>query len=349
MVSSAGFSPGHFTFDTIDPGKQWENAACLVEAAFPITFGTRKRMRGFSIFEPEEAPSLLDLAPAIWNSHYLRSTVSHTKNFAVISNIFASSLNGQSPELRRKGAGLLEGASAEANKTPNQESARCLETSIRRMLWDLLQDTLKPTIRASGATKNDISPKVELDSQDYEINEAIVDEEYLEQYYLSDERHYPHETLPPLPSQDLCHYQSNASYNSDLDLEWQQSNDTTFLPWDNQTLGAPESQVGMEQFYSEADTPSDQLLEPYSQHFKSDLSNDMEDHVMSDYIYNEDDNTYGYEYDYIVPAGHGLNDYDLVTTTPCWDDRGEGGTYQEVTEEGIHGLKADEDSLLQGG
>jgi hypothetical protein len=51
---------------------QWEDAAYLVEAALYFIFGMRTRFRNLKILELEEAPSLLDLAPAIWNSHYLK-------------------------------------------------------------------------------------------------------------------------------------------------------------------------------------------------------------------------------------------------------------------------------------
>ncbi|KAF2966153.1 hypothetical protein GQX73_g7437 [Xylaria multiplex] len=310
MVSPTGSSHGHLMFDTIDPVELWETAANLVEVAFCITLGTRRRIRGYSVFDPEKAPSLLDLAPTIWNSRYQRarrrSVVSHTKNFPVISNIFASSLKGQSPELRRKGAELLQGASAEANNIPNQDSARHLEPSIQRMLWDLLQGTLKPTIGTTNITRNAILPKTQVDSQDPEIDRTMVDEGFVEQYCQLNEYHYPYETLStPAHPEDHYRYQSNASYNSDLDLSQQQSSGATFVSQDNQTLEAPGPQFEMEPFYSAADTPSDRLLEPNSQHFQSDLPNFMRDHLMSDYM-NEDDNIYDYEYDEydcIDPAG----------------------------------------------
>ncbi|KAI0541615.1 hypothetical protein GGR58DRAFT_528710 [Xylaria digitata] len=320
MVSSAESPHGHLVFHTIDPVELWENAAYLVEVAFCITLGTRKRIQGFSIFDPEKAPSLLDLAPTIWNSRYQRSVVSHTKNFPVISNIFASSLKGQSPELRRKGAELLKGTSAEANNIPNQDSARHLESSIQCMLWDLLQCTLKPTIGTSNITRNAILPKAQLDSQDSEIDRTIVDEGFVKQYYQLDGYYYPHETpSPPIQQGYHYRYQSNAGYNSDLDLSRQQSSGATSVSQDNQTLGAPRFQFEMEPFYSEADTPSDQLLEHNSQHSQSDLSNFMRDHVMSDYMYNENDNIYDYEYDEygcIGTEGQEVNDCSLTAISP---------------------------------
>ncbi|KAI3340311.1 hypothetical protein F4824DRAFT_517685 [Ustulina deusta] len=327
MIYSAGFFTSHQAFDVTDLVELWDNVAYLVEAAFCITFGTRKRMRGLSIFEPEKAPSLLNLAPAIWNSWYRRSIVSHTRKFAVISNIFASSLNGQSPELRRKGVELLKGAPAEINDDSNHHSVRHLESSIQRMLWDLLQDTLEPTIgKSNRTTRKAISPNAELDCQDDGINRTMVDEGCFEQYESFDEHHHLYGKLSPSIDQRNDRYQSNASCNSDSDLAWKEANHPTFLQ-DNQTLGVAEFHDGIGHSCSEANISRYQLLDPYSQHFESDLSSAMEDQLMSDYMYDEDEDIYDCEYDYIVPTGEGFNGYNLTdATTSCWEGEGENST-----------------------
>lgn len=72
VTSYAAIPASHHTLHTRDMVEVWEQAAYLIEAALCVTFGTRKLMRGLTIFELEKAPSLLDLAPAIWNSRYLR-------------------------------------------------------------------------------------------------------------------------------------------------------------------------------------------------------------------------------------------------------------------------------------
>ncbi|GAW13233.1 hypothetical protein ANO14919_026130 [Xylariales sp. No.14919] len=320
--SLAGIPPDYFTLGSIDPANLRESVACLVEAAFRIILGTHKIMRGLKIIEPEKAPSLLDLAPTIWNSHYLRSIVNHAKNFALISNIFASSLKGQSPELRRKGEGLLQRTLTEVNNAPNHDSARHPEVPIQRMLWDLLQGTLKPTIGKKTA-RSAVSPKVESDPQDYDMGETMVDEGYAEKYYTSDD-HYAYGTLVPPPSQGYHHYQNNANYNSDIVL----SDDATPIHQDNQALGVTEFQVGMEYFHPETDTPSDRLFEPYSQHFESNLSDIMRDHVMSDYTYDEDLNIYDGNY-HIEPTEQGFSGCDLAETTLYKETRCEDGIQWE--------------------
>lgn len=50
----------------------WDNAAYLAQMAIFVTIGIKKRLRGLRLFQLETRPSLLELAPAIWNAHYLK-------------------------------------------------------------------------------------------------------------------------------------------------------------------------------------------------------------------------------------------------------------------------------------
>ncbi|KAI0426607.1 hypothetical protein F5Y09DRAFT_351079 [Xylaria sp. FL1042] len=322
MSHPAGFLTNHQVSGAADSADLWDNAACLVQAAFCVTIGTRKSIRGLSVLELEKkGPSLLDISPSIWNSQYRRSIVKHTKNFAVISNIFAHSLNGQSPELRRKGAELLKRSPFEDSQDSNQHSVRHIESSIERMLWDLLQDTLKPTIGTSNAnTKNTISQDPDSNCQGDEINGTIADEGYFEPHELFDENDNFYEELPLASDQNNAYCQGTASTNSDYNLAWQEET-TSECPWDNQTLMIPEFYDGMEHFCSEADDSGHQPPESYSQHMKSDLSSAMQDTLVSDYMYDEDDDIYSYEYDCVALAGKGFNDYDPIKTNmPYWED-----------------------------
>ncbi|KAI0518406.1 hypothetical protein F5B22DRAFT_60744 [Xylaria bambusicola] len=171
----AACSDGLITNHQPDSLELWEHSSDLVEAAFCIIIGTRKIFQGLSIREPQKSPSLLDLAPAICNSRYRKSIVSHTKYFATLANIFASSLNGQSPELRRKGAELLGGGSAELNRGSSQHSVTQLESSVHRLLWDSLQNDVKPTIgtRRTKAKKVTL-PAAESNHPDKEINQIYT-------------------------------------------------------------------------------------------------------------------------------------------------------------------------------
>ncbi|KAI0013226.1 hypothetical protein F4779DRAFT_442223 [Xylariaceae sp. FL0662B] len=126
----------------------WHDAAYLVQMAMHIAIGAKKRVRGLQLFELDTSPSLLDLAPAVWNAHYLKATAIHVSNFSVISKILAASVEGQSPSLRQKGAKLLGQDHPEDNQgvsTRSVADANDPRISIQRRLWDLLQETLMPT------------------------------------------------------------------------------------------------------------------------------------------------------------------------------------------------------------
>ncbi|KAI1295781.1 hypothetical protein F5Y03DRAFT_300563 [Xylaria venustula] len=318
MISSVESLASHCGFDAIASTELWDNATHLIHAAFCVTLGTCKRMPGLSVFEPEAGLSLLDLAPAIWNSWYQRSIANHTKNFPVISNIFACSLNGQSPELRRKAAELLKETPAEVNTESNQHSFKHLESSIKCKLWDLLlQGALEPTMGARKATsRNTVLPETEFDSQHHEVNETMVDAECFEQFDLSDEHHYLNEELLPPPGQSNSYYQSNTSYNSNEHLVWEEEYEPSLLE-ESQLCGIGEPNDCMGRSYCEADISDHHSLEPFSQHLQSDLAYSMGDEVISGCTYDEFNDICDYENDYIVPLEQGYNSYDPIeTTTP---------------------------------
>lgn len=52
--------------------QRWNDAGRLAQMALYVTIGIRKRMRGLRLFQLDNRPSLLELAPAIWNAHYLK-------------------------------------------------------------------------------------------------------------------------------------------------------------------------------------------------------------------------------------------------------------------------------------
>ncbi|KAI1162612.1 hypothetical protein F5B18DRAFT_652405 [Nemania serpens] len=342
IISSAVTPASHYPLDTRSEVEAWEQAAYLIEAALCITFGTRKLMRGLTIFELEKAPSLLDLAPAIWNSRYLKSTVKHTKNFAVISNILASSLNGQSPQLRRKGAEILRD---NANIDPNQElghSTKQLESSIQRMLWDLLQSILKPTVGTTRASRKATSAAAELYHQDDEVDEILVDEEASEQFDLPDWHYYPDEDLCLPLSQDYADYQSIGGCDPDMEFAWQHVDDSSLFLQNEQEPLSPEFDDGTGYFFHEPDTSGCEPLGSNIEYSESDLCHKMKDHVMSDYIYEKSDDIYGYENDVMDVTGQGLTGYELAAA-PCFPWENQDDAYRAVIEESPYDLEIDED------
>ncbi|RYP63570.1 hypothetical protein DL769_006925 [Monosporascus sp. CRB-8-3] len=155
--------------DTVEAGirdleehKRRELAAHLVDLALYKILGVPKRLYGLQFRKLADAPSLLQLGPAIWNSHYLKATAAHVKKFPVISEVLATSIQAQSPSLRKKTAKLLEhdrlppqGRGSPQGSCHNSWNDQKL---LRHHLWRLLQTTLKPGIFTHRRSKDFPSP-----------------------------------------------------------------------------------------------------------------------------------------------------------------------------------------------
>lgn len=264
----------------------------------------------------------------------------------MISNILASSLNGQSPQLRRKGAEILRDNTIETNIDPGQElghSSKQLESSIQRMLWDLLQSTLKPTIGTTRTPKRPTPAAADLYREGDEVDETLVDEEVSGQFDLPDRHHYPYEDLSLPLSQEYEDHQSFEDCDTDVEFARQQTDNSSLFPQDDQELLPPEFDDEVGYLFHESGAAGCELLEPDIEYAQSDLCHIMQDQVMSDYMYNESDDIYSYENDVVTSAtGQGLSGYELAAT-PCFPWENQDDAYREATEEGRYDLETDED------
>ncbi|OTB14720.1 hypothetical protein K445DRAFT_301895 [Daldinia sp. EC12] len=132
----------------------WDDAGYLAQMALYVTIGIRKRMRGLRLFHLDTRPSLLELAPAIWNAHYLKAVTGHAANIPIISTILAASSRHQSVFLRGKSRRLLpEDVSHDKdnNIIETETEPNIYLCSIQKRLWNLVQTTLEPTIRIKNA------------------------------------------------------------------------------------------------------------------------------------------------------------------------------------------------------
>ncbi|KAI8964793.1 hypothetical protein F5Y11DRAFT_363408 [Daldinia sp. FL1419] len=130
--------------------QRWDDAGHLAQMALYVTIGIRKRLRGLRLFQLDDRPSLLELAPAIWNAHYLKAVTCHAANIPIISAILAASQN-RSSSLREKSQKLLAGIAPSGSPLGNRTNLNTYQYSIQRRLWDLVQARLEPTIRIKSA------------------------------------------------------------------------------------------------------------------------------------------------------------------------------------------------------
>ncbi|KAI1644862.1 uncharacterized protein F4817DRAFT_367207 [Daldinia loculata] len=139
--------------------QRWNDAGRLAQMALYVTIGIRKRMRGLRLFQLDNRPSLLELAPAIWNAHYLKAVTYHAANIPIISSILAAPSRNRSASLREKSKRLL----VDVDDTLSNKPSTSIETeaelntyrcSIQQRLWDLVQAKLEPTTRIKNASIN---------------------------------------------------------------------------------------------------------------------------------------------------------------------------------------------------
>ncbi|KAI0392492.1 hypothetical protein F5Y17DRAFT_357726 [Xylariaceae sp. FL0594] len=149
----------------------WDDATCLVEAALDFTFGIRQHYPTLRTRQLNgNAPSLLDIAPAIWNAYYFESVTSHAKKFPVISSILASTARAKSSELRNSLTALLQNAPQPATKGASHAAQHVPDeprSAIERRLWELLRTTIKPTIRTAKKIRNGLPPEAGIESRSY--------------------------------------------------------------------------------------------------------------------------------------------------------------------------------------
>ncbi|KAI1781000.1 hypothetical protein F4818DRAFT_451245 [Hypoxylon cercidicola] len=148
---------------------QWEDIACMAQMALYVLVGTKKCHPGLRLFLLEARPSLLELAPAIWNAHYLNSVTIHAASFPVISAILAASSQGQSPSTKKESAELFNDDDAIDGNSPVSTDIETklndYRSTAERKLWDLVQTTLEPTMYTKNTSKPAHSQLDELSSE----------------------------------------------------------------------------------------------------------------------------------------------------------------------------------------
>ncbi|RYP60744.1 hypothetical protein DL771_010396 [Monosporascus sp. 5C6A] len=253
----------------LEEHKRGEFAAHLVDSALYKLLGVPKRVYGLQFRKLADTPSLLRLAPAIWNSHYLKAAAAHVKKFPVISEVLATSIQAQSPSLRKKAAKLLEHdrvpPQARGSSQGSSSNSWDDQKLLRHHLWRLLQTTLKPGIFTHKRPKDFLSPgnadDVESqlptcldepeDSNTFNDFDEIVPDLYAEGILGSDW------VLPQLSAHDYQEYDSSVNpadgqlwrddnndvgcapmdaTQQDIDVEWQEMDTKSLLGNESATL-----------------------------------------------------------------------------------------------------------------
>ncbi|KAH9907912.1 hypothetical protein F4778DRAFT_453623 [Xylariomycetidae sp. FL2044] len=139
----------HVNDDVFQAHQHRQHAVLLTYKALYTLTGVKKHFSRIRIEQVESHPSLLALAPSVWNANHLRVTATHAKQLPKLATILSSSIHGQSPALRQRAAELLEependGSAVRGEQPGEAASAR---EKITEKLWNLVQVSLDPSIR----------------------------------------------------------------------------------------------------------------------------------------------------------------------------------------------------------
>ncbi|ROV97703.1 hypothetical protein VMCG_07364 [Cytospora schulzeri] len=157
-------------FHDLAPDLQAEKLRHLTHNALNLLVGLKKKPSGIRFLKPPKSPSLLDLAPAVWNT----DVVARTSLVPSISSALANLTSTQSPILRQKVEDLARKANPES---PLEDVSGCLH---QRMLVLLLRAAYaqRTKLRGPNAMRQPRTQVVELPQNDHVMG---VDEPQISQ------------------------------------------------------------------------------------------------------------------------------------------------------------------------
>ncbi|XXG97190.1 DNA replication factor C complex subunit Rfc1 [Hypoxylon texense] len=164
--------------DSSQVWKQWEDMAHM---ALHELVGIRKRYRGLRLFLLEPRPSLLEIAPAIWNAHYLQAVTIHAASFPVISSILAAYSQGRSSSRQQEIVELFNDEDDTDSNSPAEDGTEMearlsnLRSTAEQKLWDLVRTELEPTIHTENAARSSRPQPGEVSIEPYEYTSRELD------------------------------------------------------------------------------------------------------------------------------------------------------------------------------
>ncbi|KAI0137258.1 hypothetical protein BJ170DRAFT_50817 [Xylariales sp. AK1849] len=157
-----------------------QRTADLAVAALCKIIGLKTKFSGIRL-DPPISPTLLELAPRVWNAHYMQATAAHSRNFSVISDIITTA-GGWRPSLEQKISGFSTNVIIDKNddaKRPN------LQASVQRRLFALLNTSLDITTGMKTAMKK-VDREIrelmleDLNTQLFPVENSRLDEDALD-------------------------------------------------------------------------------------------------------------------------------------------------------------------------
>ncbi|KAK4101509.1 hypothetical protein N658DRAFT_425720 [Parathielavia hyrcaniae] len=118
--------------------------ACLLDFAFRKLFGIKGAVLGMRTIKSMESPSLIDIAPAVWNLNYLQTMSIHAQIIPWIATGIARLRNGRSSTLREKVDLLVQQRTpVDDAEGPVDKETETME-EVKKRLWSLCQTRIRP-------------------------------------------------------------------------------------------------------------------------------------------------------------------------------------------------------------
>ncbi|KAK0674680.1 hypothetical protein QBC41DRAFT_342120 [Cercophora samala] len=160
--------------------ERMDEAIALLDIALQRLIGVKKSIPGVKVTKSnDDLPSLIDVAPAVWNLPYLQSMAVHAQMIPSLASSIVRLKHSQSPSLRQKVEGLMPGDIDPEICEVDDE----IEDEIRKRLWVRCQTG----IRADPLKKPNTShPNLE------DNREEEASQKHLDRAESMKERHGPH-------------------------------------------------------------------------------------------------------------------------------------------------------------
>ncbi|KAK4190018.1 hypothetical protein QBC35DRAFT_544117 [Podospora australis] len=138
-----------------------EGMSYLLDTALRKLLGIKKASPGLKTTRSIEGPSLIDIAPAVWNLSYLQSMAAHAKIIPTISSGIARLKNARSARLREK-LDRFAGRQSFGDSHPQRlKQDDYTQNDINERLWLQCQTTIRedPSKRPNAQGEQDRPPE----------------------------------------------------------------------------------------------------------------------------------------------------------------------------------------------
>ncbi|KAK0740916.1 hypothetical protein B0T18DRAFT_219806 [Schizothecium vesticola] len=143
--------------DEVPPKYAWSiyEMTSLMDVGLRKLLGVGKGPQGFRTSKSGPSPSLMDIAPGVWNLRYLQSLETHARAIPAIASGIARLTNARSSRLREKVARLGFFGRQASNTIDQVHCGERVEEEIRGRLWSLCQTRIQagPMAKAANHTR----------------------------------------------------------------------------------------------------------------------------------------------------------------------------------------------------